>query len=81
MHYVCILNSEKDPTHFYIGATCNLKRRLTEHNRGDSAYTNRDRPWRLINYFAFLRREKAEEFERYLKSSAGRRFQLRHFSE
>jgi hypothetical protein len=35
----------------------------------------------LINYFVLLRREKAEKFERLLKSGAGRRFQLKHFGE
>jgi len=81
MHYVYILNSEKDPTHFYVGTTSNLKRRLAEHNRGDSVHTNQYRPWRLINYFAFLSRERAEKFEHYLKTGAGRRFQLKHFGE
>ncbi|NDC39895.1 MAG: GIY-YIG nuclease family protein [Proteobacteria bacterium] len=66
---------------FYVGCTSDLKRRLAEHNRGDSTHTNQYRPWRLINYFAFVNREKAQAFERYLKSRAGRRFQLRHFGE
>lgn len=81
MHYVYILNSEKDPTHFYMGVTCNLKRRFAEHNRGDSTHTSQFRPWRLINYFAFLGREKAGKFEQYLKSGTGRRFLLKHFGE
>ena len=81
MFYVYILNSEQDRNRFYIGVTSNLRRRFAEHNRGDSVHTNRYRPWRLINYFAFLSREKADAFELYLKSGAGRRFQLRHFGE
>jgi putative endonuclease len=81
MHYVYILNSEKDPSHFYIGVTADLRRRFAEHNRGDSIHTNQYRPWRLINYVAFLCRQKAEKFEHYLKSGAGRRFQLKHFGE
>jgi putative endonuclease len=81
MHYVYILKSEKDPSHFYVGVTSNLKRRFAEHNRGESIHTNQFRPWKLVNYFAFTNREKAEAFERYLKSGAGRRFQLKHFGD
>lgn len=81
MFYVYILKSEKDSRRFYMGLTSNLKRRFTEHNCGDSTYTAQYLPWKLINYFAFTNKEKAEAFEHYLKSGAGRRFQLRHFGE
>jgi len=81
MHYVYILNSEKDPSHFYIWLASDLRRRFAEHNRGDSVHTNKYRPWRLINYVAFVSREKAEKFGHYLKSGAGRRFQLNHFGQ
>jgi len=81
MFYVYILRSVKDPNRHYMGVTSNLKRRFAEHNCGDSIHTNQYRPWRLINYFAFLNREKAKAFERYLKTGAGRRFQLCHFGE
>ncbi len=67
--------------HFYVGCTSDLKRRLAEHNRGDSPHSAKYLPWTRLNYFAFLSRRKAEEFEHYLKSRAGRRFQLRHFGE
>lgn len=64
-----------------MGSTSNLKRRFAEHNRGDSIHTAQYRPWKLINYFAFTNKDGAEAFEHYLKSGAGRRFQLRHFGE
>jgi predicted GIY-YIG superfamily endonuclease len=81
MHYVYILKSEKDPSHFYVGVTSDLRRRFAEHNRGDSIHSNQYRPWRLINYFAFCSRDRAEKFEHYLKTGAGRRFQLKHLGE
>jgi predicted GIY-YIG superfamily endonuclease len=85
MFYVYILKSHPSPegaeAHYYVGYTSDLKRRLAEHNRGDSPHTAKHLPWKLLNYFAFLSRRKAEEFEHYLKSRAGRRFQLRHFGE
>ena len=86
MFYVYILKSdppskEGEAPRYYIGCTSDLRRRFAEHNRGGSVHTSRYRPWRLMNYFAFVNRQKAEEFEHYLKTGAGRRFQLRHFGE
>ncbi|NBW41545.1 GIY-YIG nuclease family protein [bacterium] len=81
MFYVYILASQSNPGRFYVGCSCDLKRRLAQHNRGDSKHTAKYRPWRLVNYIAFLSKEKAEAFEEYLKSGAGRRFQQRHFGE
>jgi len=81
MFYVYILKSEQNKSRFYMGLTSNLKRRFAEHNRGESAHTSKHRPWKLMNYFAFTNQEKAAAFEHYLKSGAGRRFQLRHFGE
>jgi predicted GIY-YIG superfamily endonuclease len=82
MHYTYILQSEKDPNHFYIGSTSDLKRRLTEHNSGKSIHTNKFLPWKIKNYIAFEEQEKAEKaekFEKYLKSGNGRIFTKKHF--
>ena len=81
MHYVYIINSEKNLKRFYIGLTSDLKRRLEEHNCNKSIHTAKYAPCKLINYFAFINKENAEAFEQYLKSGSGRRFQLRHFGE
>ena len=81
MYYTYILKSELNEDLFYVGCTSNLRRRFLEHNRGDCSHTAQYRPWRLINYTAFLRRAKAEEFERYLKTCSGRKFQWRHMGE
>jgi putative endonuclease len=79
MHYTYILQSEKDPKHFYIGSTSDLKRRLMEHNSGKSTHTNKFLPWKIKNYIAFEGQEKAEKFEKYLKSGNGRIFTKKHF--
>lgn len=82
MFYVYILKSDRTPedgaakAYYYVGSTSDLRRRLAEHNRGDCLHTQRYRPWTVVNYVAFLSRRKAEDFERYLMSRAGRRFQL-----
>ena len=79
MHYVYMLQSEADPDRFYVGLTTDLKRRFDEHNSGKSIHTNKYIPWKLVTYIAFSNREKAEKFERYLKSGSGRSFATKHF--
>lgn len=67
MKYVYILRSVKNSNKSYIGLTSDLKRRLRDHNNGQSFYTSQFRPWKLETYIAFSSHEKAKEFERYLK--------------
>ena len=74
MYYVYLLESERDPTRRYVGLTANLRRRLTEHNSGKSAHTAKYLPWLIRSYIAFSDQEKAEQFERYLKSGSGHAF-------
>ena len=79
MKYVYILQSDTDPQRFYIGGTLDLKKRLREHNKGQSAHTKKFVPWTLVNYFAFSDHLKADHFEKYLKSGSGRAFAKKHF--
>lgn len=48
-YYVYVLESEVDKS-WYIGYTSNLSKRIEEHNNGDSYYTKRKMPWRIIYY-------------------------------
>jgi putative endonuclease len=50
-----------------------------EHNFGKSTHTNKFLPWKIKNYIAFEGQEKAEKFEKYLKSGNGRIFTKKHF--
>jgi predicted GIY-YIG superfamily endonuclease len=79
MHYTYLLRSEVDSKQFYIGSATDLKKRLADHNRGDSLHTAKFRTWTLHAYFAFADRKKALSFERYLKTGSGRVFAMRHF--
>jgi putative endonuclease len=83
MYYVYILQSINTPDHHYIGCTNNLKRRFKEHNSTAALESSKHQakyaPWQLVNYFAFTSLSKARAFEIYLKTSAGRRFQKKHF--
>jgi len=71
MYYVYILFSKKLGKK-YIGRTNDLRSRLRDHSRGDSSFTNRGKPWKLIYYEAFLLKNDATKEELFLKSGQGR---------
>ncbi|MDB5476037.1 MAG: excinuclease subunit [Phenylobacterium sp.] len=74
MHYVYLIESLSTPGEKYVGLAGDLKRRLKDHNSGKSAHTAKFLPWRLETYIAFATVEKAQKFERYLKSGSGHAF-------
>ena len=78
--FVYVLASESNDEHYYIGVTSNVTARLTAHNAGDSSYTRRHGPWRLVVALAFATEARALQFEQYLKSAPGRAFAKRHFN-
>jgi len=73
-YYVYILQSTVDIERFYTGFTENLEDRLKDHNSGKDTHTAKYKPWRIKTTVAFTNRNKALEFERYLKSPSGRAF-------
>ena len=73
MYYTYILKSSKSPI-FYYGSTCNLKKRVYEHNSGLSKSTKPYKPWTLEWYCGFPTKKQAEDFELYLKSGLGKAF-------
>ena len=74
MYYVYVLRSINFPDEIYIGFTINLKKRLSDHNCGNSSHTVKYMPWALVSYHAFLQEKTALTFEKYLKSHSGRAF-------
>ncbi|MBP7807357.1 GIY-YIG nuclease family protein, partial [Candidatus Saccharibacteria bacterium] len=52
MHYVYLLQSQKDGT-FYVGSTGDLKRRFYQHNQSQSTATKAKVPWKLVYYEAY----------------------------
>mgnify|MGYP003396009958 CR=1 FL=1 len=72
-YYVYILVSLRD-NKLYIGYTDNLKRRVIEHNRGESFSTKPRRPFKLIYYEAYLNKEDAHSREKFFKSGWGRQY-------
>jgi len=77
--YVYQLVSEDCPDRHYVGLTDDVKDRLRRHNAGEVAHTAKYRPWRIQVAIAFTNRNKASDFEQYLKSHSGRAFAKRHF--
>jgi putative endonuclease len=79
-HYVYVLESLiRDE--LYIGVTTDLKRRLVQHNSGQSISTKRYMPWRVIYYEACYEKLDAERREKYFKTSQGRRLLKRRLKE
>ena len=77
--YIHILKSEADITNRHTGLTEDANARLPSHNQGNNPHTSKYRPWKTETAIAFRSREKAAEFEKYLKSHSGRAFASKHF--
>jgi len=76
MWYVYILESDSAPGRFYTGFTNDLDRRLIEHNSTENkGHTAKYKPWKLHTFIGFTDKTTAQNFEKYLKTQAGRRFQ------
>ena len=73
MRYVYILKSLTNGR-LYTGSTNNLKRRLVEHNTGQSKYTKLTRPFKLIYNEEYKTRLEARRRESFLKTGKGREF-------
>jgi putative endonuclease len=76
--FVYVIQSEQAAQH-YVGLTWNVMTRLASHNAGESPYTRKHRPWRLVVAMAFSTEAKAVAFEKFLKSSSGSAFLQRYF--
>ena len=72
MWYVYILKCRDTRT--YLGCTNDLKKRLFRHQKGYVFATKNRLPVELIAYFAVKDKEKAFDFEHYLKTGTGRVF-------
>ena len=79
MYYVYIIKSKKFNKQHYVGYATNLKSRLKAHNSGKSIHTNEFKPWKLSCCLVFNNKEKALNFERYLKTGSGRIFLKNRF--
>lgn len=77
MFYVYILQSQKD-RNYYTGVTENLSGRLNAHNWHTVKTTKSKTPYEIVWFCAFLDKNKALDFEKYLKSGSGIAFRNKH---
>ena len=74
MNYsVYVLYSASSCKH-YTGSTSDLEKRFISHNELGHGWTANYRPWKLIYQKTFDMKTKALEFEKWLKTGAGRDF-------
>ncbi len=73
-YYVYIIQSLKDSNRFYTGFSEDLDSRLSAHNQSKDPHTAKYKPWKIKTAIAFTDRDKALDFELYLKSPSGRAF-------
>ena len=78
-YYVYLLVDIATGSHHYTGVTEDLHARLTKHNAGEVPHTSKFKPWRIQTAIAFDNKDKAQAFEKYLKTGSGREFAKRHF--
>jgi putative endonuclease len=56
----------------YKGLTFDLRRRINEHNCGNSDFTKNNGSWRLVYYEEFIYGKDARIEEKFLKSGRGK---------
>jgi putative endonuclease len=72
MYYVYVVKSTSSGS-IYIGSTNNIKRRLIEHNCGNSRYTKNRGPWELIYVEEKKSSVDATKREKFFKTGDGRK--------
>ncbi|MEK7155030.1 MAG: GIY-YIG nuclease family protein [Patescibacteria group bacterium] len=63
---------------YYAGFSADLKQRILEHQNGGVNATKHLRPIVLVYYSAFKSKQKALDFEKYLKTNSGFAFRNKH---
>lgn len=76
MHYVYLLQSEKDKNWHYIGSCADLKKRFAEHNDGKTRSTKAKAPYKLIYYEAYVNKTTCLKREFELKHNNSKKEDL-----
>ncbi len=63
---------------YYTGCTSNLQERFIRHEKGYVDSTKNKLPVTLVFHCTFIDKNKAFEFEKYLKSGSGIAFRNKH---
>ena len=76
--FVYVLKNGATPPRYYTGITCDVARRLGQHNAGQSHHTATGGPWHVDVVVEFADEPRAVRFEQYLKSGSGCAFARAH---
>ena len=60
----------------YIGSTCDIHRRLAEHNNGFVQSTKAYVPLEIVAYIGVRTEGKARDLERYFKTGSGTKYKV-----
>ncbi len=63
---------------YYTGFSRNFTNRLKAHQNGEVNFTKMRLPVKTVFLSKFSNKQKAYDFERYLKSGSGRAFRNKH---
>ncbi|WP_373059179.1 GIY-YIG nuclease family protein [Zunongwangia sp. H14] len=78
MYFVYAIRSQlKD--WIYVGMTNNVQRRIAQHNAGQNKSTKAYKPFQFLFSENFPTRPEARKREKYLKSTAGKRWIRNNF--
>ena len=80
MIYVYVIESLNDAT-WYTGMAKDIHVRLKEHNAGKNRFTKGHLPWKIIYTEEHTDWASARVREKYLKSSAGKRWLVKYLNE
>ncbi len=64
---------------YYTGFSANFAKRLKAHRKGEVFSTKRKLPVTVVCIFQFNNKQRAYDFERYLKSGSGIAFRNKRF--
>ena len=64
---------------YYTGYSTDIKDRLIAHQKGEVSFTKDKLPVELVHLSLFADKQKAYDFERYLKSGSGVAFRNKRF--
>jgi putative endonuclease len=76
MFYVYLLQTDVDAS-FYVGFTENPEQRLIQHNNGESMYTRRKTPWKMVYIENYNSKSEALKREKFLKKQRNKDFYQR----
>lgn len=67
----CVYILKCSNNQFYTGFSTNLEKRLKAHRNGEVHFTQDKLPFELVHISYFIDKQRAYDFERYLKSGSG----------